>query len=101
MKTMMLVAVAMLALPASHAFSQAECNSSYEACMNSCMPKGAKQQNSCIVGCQEKNNQCSIRYFGQPLDNGANAQSSVVQDDRASEAHDEVKKPVSKKRSSR
>jgi hypothetical protein len=64
-------AVALFALTTA-AYSQADCQNEYTACMTTCASKSVKSgQDACFGRCENNNNLCSEKIFGKRPFNGA------------------------------
>jgi hypothetical protein len=65
------VAAALFAVTTA-AYSQANCQNDYTACMTSCASKSTKSmQDTCFGTCENNNNICSEKIFGKRPFNGA------------------------------
>jgi hypothetical protein len=70
--TILPVAAAALFALTTAAYSQANCQNDYTACMTSCASKSMKSmQDTCFGTCENNNNICSEKMFGKRPFNGA------------------------------
>ena len=70
--TILPVAAAALFALTTAAYSQANCQNDYTACMTSCASKSMKSmQDACFGHCENNNNICSEKIFGKRPFNGA------------------------------
>jgi len=78
MKSMAMLAAAALVLSASGALSQDVCSKAYGACMTACVEKMTRDaQDTCMISCQDKNNQCSAEVFGSRQETSSAARSAA------------------------
>jgi len=69
---------AALVLNPSGALSQDVCSKAYGACMTACVEKMTRDaQDTCMISCQDTNNQCSAEVFGSRQETSSAARSAA------------------------